>query len=168
MLDFPHADDVSNACVSIAEASVSTPEDVCNRIKKNQTGFEKDTFLPLHVVRQSTLSAYADDTQIFFADSTAEKVEEVINADLANVDKWYEQNGMKRNASKYQAIVMGKSQVKTTILLRKHCFSHYRRIGNAWCCCRRQNEIREAYSKCMQKSLPADRCTQANEKDPSI
>ena len=52
-------------------------------------------------------------TQIFFyADSTAEKVEEVIKADLANVDKWYEQNGMKRNASKYQAIVMGKSQVK--------------------------------------------------------
>ena len=59
----------------------------------------------------STLSAYADDTQIVFADSTAEKVEEVINADLAN-DKWYEQNGINRNASKYQAIVMGKSQVK--------------------------------------------------------
>ena len=39
-------------------------------------------------------------------------MEEVINADLANVDKWYEQNGMKKNASKYQAIVMGKSQVK--------------------------------------------------------
>ena len=66
----------------------------------------------VYVVRQSTVSAYADDTQIFFADTTAEKVEEVINADLANVDKWYEQNGMKRNASKYQAIVMGKSQVK--------------------------------------------------------
>ena len=48
----------------------------------------------VYAVRQSTLSAYADDTQIFFADSTAEKVEEVINADLANVDKWYEQNGL--------------------------------------------------------------------------
>ena len=55
---------------------------------------------------------HAIDTQIFFADITAEKVEEVINADLANVDKWYEQNGMKMNASKYQAILMGKSQVK--------------------------------------------------------
>ena len=62
----------------------------------------------------------------------------------------------------------GKVTGKTTILLRKHCFSHYRRIGNAWCCCRRQNEIREAHRKCMQKSLPADRRTQANEKDPSI
>ena len=73
----------------------------------------------------STLSAYADDTQIVFADSTAEKVEEVINTDLAN-DKWYEQNGIKRKASKYQAIVMGKSQVKPQylILQRKHCYSH--------------------------------------------
>ena len=28
---FANADDVSKACVSVAEASVSTPEDVCNR-----------------------------------------------------------------------------------------------------------------------------------------
>ena len=42
----------------------------------------------VYAVKQSTLSAYADDIQIFFAGSTAEKVEEVINADLANVDKW--------------------------------------------------------------------------------
>ena len=91
----------------------------------------------VYAVRQSTLSAFADDTQIFFADSTAEKVEEVINADIANVDKWYEQNGMKRNASKYQAIVMGKPQVKPQFYCENTCYSHYRRIGNAWCCCRR-------------------------------
>ena len=65
----------------------------------------------IYAVKQSTLSADADDTQIFFADSTAQKVEEVINADLVNVDKWCEEKGMKRNASKYQAIVMGKAQV---------------------------------------------------------
>ena len=46
MLDLPNADDVSLACLSVSEASVSTPEDGCNRIKKNLTGFEKDTFLP--------------------------------------------------------------------------------------------------------------------------
>ena len=46
--------------------------------------------------------------RFFFAGSTAEKVEGVINANLANVDKWYERNGMERNASKYQAIVLGK------------------------------------------------------------
>jgi len=28
--------------------------------------------------------------------------------------------------------------------------------------------FRQAYSKRMQQCLPADRCTQANEKDPSI
>ena len=59
----------------------------------------------VYAVNQGRLSAYADDTQVFLADSTAEKVEEVINADLENVDQWYAQNGMKRNSSKYQAIV---------------------------------------------------------------
>ena len=73
----------------------------------------------VYAVKQSTLSAYADDIKIFFAGSTAEKVEEVINVDLANVDKWYEQNGMKRNASKYQAIGMGKSQVYNHISTAK-------------------------------------------------
>lgn len=38
----------------------------------------------VYAVKQSRLSAYADDTQIFFADSTPEKVEEVINVDLAH------------------------------------------------------------------------------------
>ena len=42
---------------------------------------------PIYAVKQSILSVYADDTQIFFADSTAEKVEEVINDDLENADK---------------------------------------------------------------------------------
>ena len=53
-------------------------------------------------------------TQICFPDSTAEKAEEVINADLANVNKWYEQNRMKRNTSIYQAIVMGNSAISIT------------------------------------------------------
>lgn len=74
----------------------------------------------VYAVKQSRLSAYADDTQIFFADSTPEKVEEVINADLVHVDQWYKQNGMRRNTSKYQAIVMGKTQVKPN-----HCYSNY-------------------------------------------
>ena len=29
--------------------------------------------------------------------------------DLELVDKWYDENGLKRNNSKYQAIVLGKS-----------------------------------------------------------
>ena len=105
-------------------------------------------------------------TQICFADSTAEKAEEVINADLANVDKWYEQNGMKRNTSIYQAIVMGNSQVKPQFYCENTAISitgELEMLGVAV-----DDKIQEAHSKCMQKSLPADRCTQANEKDPSI
>lgn len=34
---------------------------------------------------------------MFYDDSMPEKIEQVINADLANVDKWYEANGMRRN-----------------------------------------------------------------------
>lgn len=49
----------------------------------------------VYAVKHSSLSAYADDTQICFADSKPEKVEDVINADLANVDRWYEPNSMK-------------------------------------------------------------------------
>lgn len=66
----------------------------------------------VYAVKQSKLSAYTYDIQIYFADSTPEKVEQVINADVPNVDQWYEQNGTKRNTLKYQAIVMGKTQVK--------------------------------------------------------
>ena len=40
---------------------------------------------------------------------TYREVESAINSDLQLVDKWYDENGLKRNNSKYQAIVMGKS-----------------------------------------------------------
>ena len=43
------------------------------------------------------LLAYIDETAIFYANGMPEKIEYVINADLANVDKWYEANGMRRN-----------------------------------------------------------------------
>ena len=53
----------------------------------------------VYVVKQSSLSAYADDTQIFYADKDLIRVEENINADLSNVDNWYKENGMKRNVT---------------------------------------------------------------------
>lgn len=59
------------------------------------------------------MSAYADDTQIILADrERRQRIEETINTDLARVDIWYEENGMKRNPAKYQAIVMGKTHIK--------------------------------------------------------
>ena len=56
-----------------------------------------------YVIKESTLSTYADDTQIFYADNDLPRVEETINTDLASADKWFATNGMKRNSSKYQA-----------------------------------------------------------------
>jgi hypothetical protein len=66
----------------------------------------------VHVVSHSKLSTYADDTQIFYADSEPSKIEEAINTYLARVDKCYDENGMKRNSSKYQAVLMGKTSTK--------------------------------------------------------
>ena len=70
-----------------------------------------------YVVKRSSLSAYANDTQIFYPDQDPIKVEETINANLSSVDGWYKDNGMKRNSSKYQAIVMGRTHTKPTF----HC-----------------------------------------------
>ena len=53
-----------------------------------------------YVVKQSKLSAYADDTQMFYADKDLAKVRDTISTDLYHVDKWsewYTDNGMKRN-----------------------------------------------------------------------
>ena len=63
----------------------------------------------LLIVKRCKLSSYADDTQIFFAHNDYREVKSAINSDLELVDKWYDENGLKRNNSKYQAIVMGKS-----------------------------------------------------------
>ena len=60
-------------------------------------------------MKRCKLSGYADDTQIFFAHNDYREVESAINSDLELVDKWYDENGLKRNNSKYQAIVVGKS-----------------------------------------------------------
>ena len=63
-----------------------------------------------YVIEKSTLSTYADDTQIFYADNELSKVEETINSDLISADIWFARNGMERNSSKYQAVVLGKNK----------------------------------------------------------
>ena len=63
----------------------------------------------LFIVKRCKLFSYVDDTQFFFSHNNYREVESAINCDLELVDKWYDQNGLKRNNSKYQAILMGKS-----------------------------------------------------------
>lgn len=65
-----------------------------------------------YVIKKSTLSTYADDTQFFYADNGLSRVEETVNNDLVSADKWFTQNGMKRNSSKYQAMVLGKNKLR--------------------------------------------------------
>ena len=63
-----------------------------------------------YVTEKSTRSTYADDTQIFYADNDPSRIEETINNDLGSADKWFAQNGMTRNSSKYQIMVLGKNK----------------------------------------------------------
>ena len=53
---------------------------------------------------------YADDTQIFFAGNDAAEFEKAIISDLERIDKWFEDNEMKRNHWKFKAMVMGNTQ----------------------------------------------------------
>ena len=62
-----------------------------------------------HVIDFTILSTYADDTQIFYAGDNVTDVEHAINSDLGKIDKWYEENEMRRNHDKYKAMVMGKT-----------------------------------------------------------
>ena len=50
---------------------------------------------------------YADDTKIHTSDPNPQVVEEDINRDLTNTLHWFQQNGMKANPEKYQALVLG-------------------------------------------------------------
>ena len=58
MVDLLNVDDTTNAGASVSEVSVSAPEDVCNRIKKNLTDFEKEHFSPKNVMPERLCSAY--------------------------------------------------------------------------------------------------------------
>ena len=55
------------------------------------------------VIDFTRLSTYADDTQIFYAGDKVKDVEQAINSDLGKIDKWYEEDEMRRNH------VMGKT-----------------------------------------------------------
>ena len=53
-------------------------------------------------------------TTDFFADNF--KITDTINSDLTNMDKWFLDNNMKRNHSKYQAMIMWNKRVSPKFL----------------------------------------------------
>ena len=63
-----------------------------------------------YVIEKSTLSTYDDDIQIFYTDNELSKVEETISNDLISADIWFARSGLKRNSSKYQAMVLRKNK----------------------------------------------------------
>ena len=55
----------------------------------------------LHEVpKNTTLSTYADDTQIFYGGNNEVELEQAISTDLKRVDEWFDKNKMQRNPSK--------------------------------------------------------------------
>ena len=63
------------------------------------------------VIDFTILSTYTDDTQIFYAEDNVTDVEQAINSDLRKIDKWYEENEMRRDHDKYKATIMGKQVI---------------------------------------------------------
>ena len=56
-----------------------------------------------YTIKHSSLFKNADDPN---------KIEVAINNGLASINKWYDENGMRRNPEKYQAMVIGKKREK--------------------------------------------------------
>ena len=58
------------------------------------------------VIDFTILSTYADDTQILYAGDNVTDVEQAINSDQGKIDKWYEENKMRRNHDNCKAMIM--------------------------------------------------------------
>ena len=58
-------------------------------------------------IRDCRLISYADDTKLHLSHQDPQAVEDGINLDLTNTILWFQQIGMKANADKYQALVLG-------------------------------------------------------------
>ena len=59
----------------------------------------------VNVIKNCDLSTYDNDTQIFAAETEPDKLQEMTDI-VAAVDRWYDANGMKRNHSKYQRLMV--------------------------------------------------------------
>ena len=60
----------------------------------------------VYVIKRSYVSTSEDDTQIFVSNEDPLLVQGTIISDFSHVDRWFLENGLKRNHSKYQAMVL--------------------------------------------------------------
>ena len=59
------------------------------------------------VVAECTVSLYADDVTIYYANKDEERVSEVLNANLQRVTTWIEANRLRMNITKTQLMTLG-------------------------------------------------------------
>ena len=69
-----------------------------------------------YCIKETKLSNYADDNQIYFADSDSAVVENVVNKEIVVVCEWFRNNKMILNPEKCKALVLSrKPNVKQSI-----------------------------------------------------
>ena len=59
------------------------------------------------VVAECTVSLYADDVTIYYANKDEERVSEALNANLQRVATWIEANRLRMNITKTQLMTLG-------------------------------------------------------------
>lgn len=69
--------------------------------------YQNDIF---YVDRESQLSAYADDHQLYFSHEKPELVIQKINTDGKNTPEWYKENFLEGNITKYQTMIIPKQE----------------------------------------------------------
>ena len=62
-----------------------------------------------YVVKKSDLNMYADDHQLYTTRKSIPEAELTLNKEGENISKWYEENQLKGNFDKYQALIVGPS-----------------------------------------------------------
>ena len=66
--------------------------------------FINDLFL---FIQKTEICNFADDNTLYACDSSLEKVINKLKADLANITKWFDNNSLVANASKFQLMFLG-------------------------------------------------------------
>ena len=61
-----------------------------------------------HFIKEAELSNYADDNQLYFADTDPAVVEHVVNKELAVVCEWFRNDKMILNPEKRKALVLSR------------------------------------------------------------
>ena len=72
--------------------------------------FQNDLF---YLDRESQLSTFADDHQVYLSGSQPEIAEKTVKRDDTATSEWYESNLLEGNLSKYQVMTMGKQDYST-------------------------------------------------------